>query len=196
MYTIAITGSLGSGKSQALAFFKQQGYPTLSADGLVHQLYKADKALQHRINDICNEEMFDENGVKRERLAQIIFSDSNLKKQVETVVHKAVYEHIKLWQSHQISDIGFVEIPLLFENQSQNEYDTTLLIAIDEETRINRLVNQRLMNHDEIERRLSLQMPQIDKIKLADTVIFNNGDVELLHNQLANYIKGIVDDRK
>lgn len=191
MKIIAITGSMGSGKSSALRYLAKQGYPTLSADTVVHELYRNDEQLQHKVVALLGPEIKDEQGINREALGQIFFENPKVKIEIETIVHERVYEVITEWVQQQGDNLGFVEIPLLFESEAQDNYYSTLLIAIDEELQITRLMVSRGLTRQQIQTRLAYQMPQAQKIALADTVIYNNSDLMSLFQQLDQYVKEV-----
>lgn len=192
MYTVAITGSIGSGKSSALNYFKSLGYVTLSSDEVVHDLYASNRTIQQQIENIVQERIFYETTMNRPLLADIIFQDAKKKKQVEDVVHKAVLNEIENWRKQNHPElIGFVEIPLLFESGSQDRYDSTLMIAIDKEIQIKRLMKYRQLSLETIRSRLSHQMDQEKKRELAEVIIENNGSLTELHQKLDDYLEEV-----
>ena len=190
MFTIAITGSIGSGKSSALKYFKELGYPTLSSDEVVHDIYASNRDIQEQIEAIVKQPLFDEKGVDRALLSSIIFNRPDLKQRVEEVVHQAVGREIEVWlKLHEQEEFGFVEVPLLFETEGQTHFDLTLMIAIDEKLQIERLIQNRGLTLESIEERLNSQMSQAKKRELADYVIENNNSLLELQDKLDEFLK-------
>lgn len=195
MYVVAITGSIGTGKSSALRYFKALGYPSISADEIVHQLYQSDHKLQKDIEQLAKVPLITDEGIDRQKLGQLFFSQESFKKEVEQIVHQRVYEEIKLWrEKHDQQELGFVEIPLLFETNAQQQYDTTLMIASDPKVQWKRLRYMRKMSVKEINKRLASQLSQQEKIKLADTVIYNNSTKNRLEKLLNQYLQEVLRD--
>ncbi|NLC41321.1 MAG: dephospho-CoA kinase [Erysipelothrix sp.] len=192
MYVIAITGSMGSGKSSALRFFRSLGYPAVSADEIVHTLYRDDKPLQLQIEALAGQPLITQEGIDRSKLAPLFFGNLELKTKIESIVHARVFEEVSKWRKlHQNHLLGFVEVPLLFESESQVHYDETLMIAVDDNIQKKRLLKFRKMLPEEMEKRLACQMPQARKIELADTVIYNNSSKNQLKQALNNYLQEV-----
>ncbi len=195
MYVVAITGSIGTGKSSALRYFKSLGYPCISADDIVHHLYQCDHKLQKDIEQLAQVLLIKKEGIDRQKLGKLFFSNETFKKEVEQIVHQRVFEEIELWKEiHSEKDLGFIEIPLLFETNSQHQYDTTLMIASDPKVQWRRLRYMRKMTVKEIKKRLASQLPQDEKIKLADTVIYNNSTKNKLEKLLDQYLQEVTRD--
>lgn len=179
---VGLTGNIGSGKTEALKFFKSLGAITISADEKVSMLLtnkkNCDKILI-RYPKVINCDGL----INRKKLAQLIFTDKSAKKVVESIIHPLVMREI-------ISDISkieraviVIEVPLLYEEGIGRLMDINVLILASEKNRIERLL-ERGMDKRDIILRMKSQLDDNFKIDISDIVIFNNGSKKDLYDSI------------
>lgn len=178
---IAITGSMGSGKSAVCEIIKKAGWPLISADEIVADLYDFDTFVKIRLKDMMGEEIIEDQRVSRKVLFAKMMESEVEKKRVEALIHPLVEK--KMWEyfdSHQ-AKMMFAEVPLLYESGWENKFDQVWVVAAQDEIRIDRLINKRKVSKSQALALMSYQMDQRRKMELADVVIDNNGNLDDLH---------------
>lgn len=182
---IAITGSMGSGKSEVASYLKGKGYPVFSADEIVAELYQNDSDLIEKINALSTVNLIENGQLNKEKLSKEFFKASSFKQKVEALVHQRVYEMM----FKPINQTTYYEIPLLFESQMEDEFDQVIVVILDPKLQKQRLMQFRGFSSEEIDRRLSHQTTQIEKIKKADVLFINNSYKQSLHKQIDTYLE-------
>lgn len=186
---IAITGSIGSGKSTVREIVEKLGYKAISCDKINHDLLET-KSVKKQISNILS---CDVNGLTNQYIASRIYSDDVVKKEVEGYLHKTIYEEIiKFYEENKNEKIVFVEVPLLFETDYYKHFDYNILVKTDENKLIERLIKDRNMSKEEINKILSKQLPVSKKQQLADMVIENNSTFVALSKNVEKRISDII----
>ena len=129
--------------------------------------------------------------INRPALGAIIFKEENQRMKLNEIVHPAVRERMLL-KREQASGKGLtvvLDIPLLFESRLGHMADKTLLVYVDEQTQLNRLMNRNSFSEEEALLRIRSQMPLREKLELADEVIDNNGSLQETEFQLREILK-------
>ena len=177
MKWIGVTGGMGCVKSTVLIFFKDLGYGVVSADAIVHELYESPAVLK----EISTKLSLAPEGLDKKNIASLVFNDAQKRKVLESVLHPKIREEV-LKRKEQFKKQGlavsFYEVPLLFENKMQSFFDCTLCVSVEKFVQMKRLKERNGWSDDEIESRLSAQMPLEEKKALADFVIDNSSSLE------------------
>lgn len=184
---IGITGNIAAGKSKILEILSAEGYIVLSSDEFIRDLYK-DRDIQAKVLIIFPElEIFD-----KKKIAEIIYQQSERRIALEELIHPLLINKIKNF-SEKLTDgqLGFVEVPLLFEKNLSYLFDFILLVCCNIFTRIKR-AKERGLSEEEFIQINNVQMPESDKIEKADFVI--NTDVTI--DELQAQINLIIEDIK
>lgn len=179
---IAITGSMGSGKSAVCAIIKKAGWPLISADEVVADLYDFDTFVKTRLKDLYGEEVIEDHKVSRKVLFSRMMESEKDKKRIEALIHPLVEKKILEYFANQDSKLLFAEIPLLYESQWQDKFDQVWVVTADEDVRIDRLTVKRKVSKEQALALMSHQIAQQRKMEWADVVIDNNGTLEDLSN--------------
>ncbi len=187
---IAITGSIGSGKSEMGRVLKEWGYPVIDTDVLAHEALTKDTTVFKKIVNEYGEEAIGIDGdIDRKFLADKIFADPIEKNKVEKWIHPFVWKRMEEETKHfDKSQLVFVEVPLLFETGSQTRFDKTVLVLSSQKNALARLMHHRQITKTEAHRRWNMQMPPALKATFADDVIHNDADLETFHKNIENYI--------
>ncbi|RCK77357.1 MAG: Dephospho-CoA kinase [Ignavibacteriae bacterium] len=185
MLKIGITGGIGTGKSEVCKILEESGATVLYADSIAKNLLDSDKSVKSQVKKIFGNEIYDQNDrIDRKLLAKKIFLDSNLKRQLESIVHPVVINFIlKAFQEieeKKDKTVVFVEAALIFETGFNENLNYTIVVDSDIETCIARVMKRDKVSRDDVLNRIKFQVEQKEKIKLADFVIHNNSTIDEL----------------
>ena len=178
---IGITGGIGSGKSTVSKFIEALGFPVYDSDFWAKELVNVDENLKSRIIELLGEESYDENGkYNRKFVAEKVFDHQELLLKLNQIIHPAVKIHFENWVNAQNAEFVFKETALLFELKLNESCYQSILVTADENIRIKRVMDRDGRTYREVKEIIDKQMPEVDKVKLADFVIQNNTDLESL----------------
>ena len=178
---IGITGGIGSGKSTVSKFIEELGFPVYDSDFWAKELVNLDENLKSRIIELLGEESYDENGkYNRKFVAEKVFDHQELLLKLNQIIHPAVKIHFENWVNAQTAEFVFKETALLFELKLNESCYQSILVTADENIRIKRVMDRDGRTYREVKEIIDKQMPEVDKVKLADFVIQNNTDLESL----------------
>lgn len=182
---VGLTGAIASGKSTALFLFGEMGAAILSTDALVAEMLATDRGLQMQLAERWGEQVIDEKGhTDRSQVAKIVFTDPKELAWLERVTHPLVRQRVAEWHGELSPDTqaAVVEVPLLFEGDMHEIFDTTVCVTSSDEDRKNRIERRRLV---QVNDRESRQLSQDEKAALADFVVVNSGDLDEFTHALA-----------
>lgn len=190
---IGITGGIGSGKSTVSKLIEEAGYPVYYSDIRAKTIVNDDSQLQQQIKNLLGAQAYDENGLyDRKYVAQIVFEDEELLLKLNSLIHPAVKIDFKKWVSEQTSAFIFKETALLFELKLNEHCYKSLLVTADDNCRLKRVMDRDDKTYREVETIMLKQMPEKDKVKLADYIIFNNDGLEELEQETKKILAEIV----
>ncbi|MCU1385213.1 MAG: coaE [Acidobacteria bacterium] len=192
MLKIALTGGIATGKSYVLDRFRQHGVPCLDADELAHGVTAAETEATAAIAARFGADILAPDGsVDRRKLGPIVFADVSARRELEAIVHPAVYRAIAagIRAFELMGDGGFaiVAVPLLFETGAEKTFDTIIVTACAPETQMKRLI-ERGLTEEGARQRLAAQWPTERKTAGADFVITTDGSVAETNDQVARVI--------
>lgn len=170
-YIIGLTGSIGMGKSTVAQMFADENVPLFDADAAVHQLQGPGGALVDAI-----ESMFpgctNSEGVDRQKLGAAVLGDPAALKRLEQLIHPAVGEmRLAFLQDNRDQPMVLFDIPLLFEKSGADGIDHIVVVSASVEDQRARVLARPGMTEERFEQIKSLQMPDAEKRKRADSVI-------------------------
>lgn len=183
MKKIALCGNIASGKSLVQSFLTEKGYKVLDTDDVSHELLTVNnKPLFQAFKDY---DVFENGEFSRYKVGQLIFSDESARQKIASIMHPQIREKInEFFDENLKEDMVFVAIPLLFEANMQDMFGKIVFIYANDEIRLERLIKRNGYTVEHAKARLASQMPQDEKIKRADYIINNNGNIEELRNCL------------
>ena len=180
MFTIGLTGGIGSGKSTVAQWFKKQGVPVLDADKTVHNLFMSDSLVITKLTYEFGTEILDERGqIIRSKLGMRVFSDKAARKRLERIVHPRVVECMNEEQAMLLNsgvNVCVWDVPLLFEAGFKKYVDQVWVVWIPRDLQIRRVLARDKLSLNEVEARIAAQGSLDDKRQRADVVIDNSGN--------------------
>jgi dephospho-CoA kinase len=192
MLKAALTGGIATGKSYVLDRCRARGIPSLDADDLAHgvmvQGSEATRAIADRFGDVLDAE----GAVDRRRLGALVFADEAARRDLEALVHPAVYRAIEAGlRAFALLDkpaLAVVAIPLLFETGRATDFDVVIATTCPLPIQRARLA-KRGLTEAEIDQRLAAQLPSAEKARRAHHVIETSGTFEETDAQLGTILK-------
>jgi len=176
--TVALTGGIATGKSHVLERFRQLGAACLDADELAHGVTGAGTEASQAIAERFGREMLDPSGaVDRRKLGPVVFADDAARRDLEAIVHPAVYRAIAAGlRAFELtgSTIAVVDIPLLYETAGERRFDRVVVTLCSPATQLARLL-ARGLSEKEARQRLAAQIPAQEKAGRADYVVRTDG---------------------
>lgn len=179
---IAVTGGIGSGKSTLLGLFKAAGYPIFSADEIYAELLRNEEFVQLVSLSVGVEPIKTENGLKldREKIAEKVFSDGNLLKNLNEVTHGAIMTEMQNRAKREDKTV-FCEVPLLFEGGYEKLFDLIIVVRRSDEDRIKAVEIRDGKTKEKVKKIIENQFDYSKIIEDGHTIIVeNDGDLSAL----------------
>jgi dephospho-CoA kinase len=175
MIILGLTGGIGSGKSTVAKVFETLGVPVYYSDERAKVLYFVPQ-VKSRIEILLGKEAYsDEVTLNRKYISQKIFSDDELLKQVNSIIHTEVKNDFDVFaKKHSAEKYIVKESALLIEANLLSSVSKLLVVSSNRYLRELRIVGRDGLTKEEIQRRMEKQLPDSEKIKYADWVIENN----------------------
>jgi len=186
---IGLTGGIGSGKTTVAKFIEEFGFPVYYSDDRAKDIVNDNEDLKVKIKELLGDEAYDKNGLyNRKFVAEKVFNDKDLLHQLNEIIHPAVRIDFENWVKKQTKYLVFKETALLFELKLNKECYKSVLVTAEDNIRTKRVMDRDNKTYREVEAVMEKQMPEKDKIKLADCVIHNNTILEDLKEQTEKVI--------
>ena len=180
---VAITGSIGSGKSTVLKMFQNLGALTIDVDKIAHKIIENDLNLIMKLEKIFNIQLRKpDNTLDKDKLREIVFKDKDKLKILNKLTHPLIIEETKKniysLRKQYPDKLILVEVPLLFETNRAKEFDYVIVVYCSDEIAIERAKNRSDIDMDTLKKIQISQMSIEEKKKMADFVIDNSGSLE------------------
>ncbi|MEW8341882.1 MAG: dephospho-CoA kinase [Candidatus Thiodiazotropha taylori] len=181
MLTVALTGGIGSGKSAVSNHFETLGVPVIDADRLAHQMVQPGSPALSRIQETFGDHLIDQQGkLNRGALREIVFNDQTQRKRLESILHPPIREAMEDWVEQQTAAYVILVIPLLFETGQEDIAERILVVDCDESLQYQRVSERDNLDESQITQILASQVDRQTRLKGADDIIENNGDLAAL----------------
>jgi len=196
MIKVALTGGIATGKSYVLQQFRNRGIPCLDSDQLAHGVTapgtEATAALAARFGQ---EILAPDGSVDRAKLGPIVFADADARRELESIVHPAVYRAITAGlRAFEIVDnapLAIVDVPLLFETGAADKFDKVIVTICPPALQIARLIERGLTDAS-ARQRLAAQWPTDEKAARADFIIRTDGSFEDTNRQIDQILRALM----
>lgn len=175
MLKVGLTGSIGSGKSTVARFFEVLGVPVYIADIEAKKLLNEPEVIEEVVA-LAGESVIAADGkVDRKILAGKVFSNPEMLQKLNGIIHPRVRAHFKEWvDAHQEHDYIIQEAAIIYESGSCKDFDKIVVVAAPLEERIERVMLRDGFKREDVMARIENQLPQDEKVKMADFVIHNS----------------------
>jgi dephospho-CoA kinase len=201
MLNVGLTGGIACGKSTVAQMFVRLGGHLIDFDKLAHEVQEPNRpAWQDVVLYFGREVLKPDLKIDRMKLAALVFNHPDKLQKLNDIVHPRVYE---AWRSrleeinrHHPHAIVFADVPLLFEGGMQHLFDLTILVMIEPEEQVNRLMIRSELCREEAELRLSCQMPIREKMNHADIIIDNRCGIDETEKTVAALWQDLLEREK
>ena len=188
MLKVALTGGIATGKSHVLEEFRRRGVPCLDADVLAHGVTAAGTEATAAIAARFGAGILAPDGsVDRAKLGPIVFADLSARRELEAIVHPAVYRAVaagvRAFELIGTDPFVVVDVPLLYETGAEKDFDRVIVTTCSQQTQLARL-RERGMSEDAARQRLEAQWPAEQKVSRADFVVNTDGTFEETDRQV------------
>lgn len=186
---IGLTGGIGSGKTTVAKFIEDFGFPVYYSDDRAKDIVNDNDDLKVKIKELLGDESYDENGLyNRKFVAEKVFNNKDLLQSLNEIIHPAVRLDFEDWVKKQTKYLIFKETALLFELKLHKQCYRSVLVTAEDNIRIKRVMDRDGKTYREVQSVMEKQMPEKEKIKLANCIIYNNTNLDDLKEQTEKII--------
>lgn len=190
-FVVGLTGSIGTGKSSALAEFEKLGAATVSLDQVAReQAKKGREGYKAIVRDFGTCILKKDGNIDRGLLGRVVFNDKKARLGLEKATHPFILREMKKLVG-RMNGLVVVDVPLLFEKKLQRHFDATILIACRPQKQLQRILKRDNLSSMEARQRILAQWPLAKKRMLADVTIDNDKDIRHLRKNVKNYHAGL-----
>lgn len=181
---IGITGSIACGKSTVSNYLKSKGYIVIDADKIGHEALDDDYVKEKLILAFGNE-ILEDNKINRQKLGELVFGNSSNLNVLNSIIHPEIRKKIlEKIDKNNDKELIFIDVALLFEAKFDDLVDKIIVVYVDENTQLTRLMKRNSISKKEALSRIVSQMSPIEKAKLGDYTVNNNFDVINTYEQV------------
>ena len=174
---IGITGSIACGKSTVSGYLKSKGYVVIDADKIGHEALDSDYVKEKLILTFGND-ILENNKINRRKLGELVFGNSNNLNILNSIIHPEIRRRIlEEIDKNNDQEFIFIDVALLFEAKFDDLVDKIIVVYVDKNTQLTRLMKRNSISEKEALSRIVSQMSPIEKAKLGDYTVNNNLDV-------------------
>lgn len=178
---VGLTGGIASGKSTVSNLFRKYGIEIVDADKVAKEVSEKKESIE-KISNIFGKDILDSDGkIVREKLREKAFKNRKLLQELNKIIHPQVMEYFKRKKEENSKDeILIFDIPLLYETKMEYLCDKIIVVGVDVQKQIRRVVARDGSSEELAKKIIFNQMPLDEKIKKADIVIMNDGTLDEL----------------
>lgn len=190
---IGLTGSIGTGKSLIASKLQESGIPVVDADKIARLVVEKGERAYEKIVETFGTKVLHEDGtLNRQALGSIVFQDEAKRKQLNDITHPEIRIEMLRQRDEWIEkghDCVVLDIPLLYESKLVHFVDKVIVVYVDEDVQLERILSRDHITKEEALARIRSQIPVAEKAKMADAVIDNNGSKDASYVQLFDILE-------
>lgn len=189
---IGLTGSIATGKSTAANRFKEHGIPVVDADLIARQVVAPGTPTLQKIKEAFGDEaLLPDGSMNREEIGRQIFGDEEKRNMLNGIIHPAIRQEMLRQKDVYLAQgekIVILDIPLLFESKLEHFVEHIVVVGTTAEIQKQRLMARNDFTEHQAEERIASQIPITDKMEWADDVIYNDGTLDELYEQVDSLV--------
>jgi len=197
IFSLGVTGGIGSGKTSVCRIFSVLGVPVFSADNRAREIMDCDREIIDKLNNIAGKDLYTSGYLDRTALSALIFKNPDILKKVNSLIHPVVFDRFEKWKEEQSSQYVVMEAAILFETGNARRLNMIATVIAPVEERISRVIVRSRLTRDQVVERMNNQMDDEARIKMSDFIIHNAENdmiiptVLKIHKDILNHIKRI-----
>jgi len=189
MLRVGLTGGIASGKSTVGRMLGELGCRVIDYDRITRQLFEAGSPVNAAVAEAFGPRVVASDGtIDRKILGELVFENTELRQKLNSIVHPAINQRQSEFLAQAAAEdshaIGIVEAALIVEVGTYKNYDKVIVVTCSPKIQRERLRERSGLTPQQIETRIASQMPLEEKIKVADFVIDNSGDIGKTRQQV------------
>jgi len=189
MLRIGLTGGIGAGKSSVARMLAERGAVVIDADQISRELVEPGApALEALVAEFGQEILQPDGTLSRAQLAAIAFRDGGATQRLNAIMHPRIRDEAeRRIAEHPEAAVVVYDMPLLVETGQQDLVDIVLVVDVPEETQVERAVEFRGLDRDDVQRRMGVQASRSERAAVADVTISNDGSPEETARQVDQF---------
>jgi dephospho-CoA kinase len=187
---VAVTGGIGSGKSEVCKTFVELGVPVVDLDDIAHAMSAPDSIAMQAVRQTFGDAMFAMNGqLDRAKLRELVFADPDALDTLNQIMHPAIREEaIRQIAQHAAHPYVILAIPLLVESRADwSMIDHVLAVDSSEETQLARVMQRNAFSGEMAQAIIATQSSREARLAIADSVIENDQTLQDLHEKVLKF---------
>lgn len=190
---VALTGGIGSGKSQVAGMLARRGAVIVDADKVARQIVEPGQPALGEIAQAFGEGVLHPDGtLDRAGLAEIVFNDPDKLDALNHITHPRIAERTRnMMDAAPLGSVVVYDMPLLVENGLTSGWDLIVVVDAPEDVRIARLAEHRGLDPDDVRARMAAQATRDQRNAAADVVLDNGADLASLKVQVEGLWEGL-----
>lgn len=177
---IGITGGIGGGKTTFSNVLREAGYQVYDSDLEAKRLQNENQNIRKQISVLFGASAYNNNGLNRQLVANIVFKNPEMLVQLNAIVHPAVEHDFLEWMKKYPNEkYYFIESAVLFESHFDSLVDKIIIVTASEDVRIERAMKRDSLSREQVIQRIKNQMPEEQKKMLSDYVLNTDQNKDL-----------------
>jgi dephospho-CoA kinase len=186
MFLVGLTGGIASGKSSVAALLRDAGAETIDADQVAREVVEPGTSGLAQVVEVFGEAILNPDGrLSREKLAQLVFQDPNLRLKLEAILHPLIRSKTMALIEQSSKDVVIYQVPLLVEAKVDYPFDMIVTVEAGLDNQIKRLTGSRGLSEAQARQRIEAQASELQRVQASDYVIDSSGPKENLAAQVA-----------
>lgn len=185
---VGLTGSIGTGKSLIANKLRDLNIPVVDADLIAREVVEPGKETYVSIVEKFGEQILHEDGtLNRKALGNIVFKDEAKRKELNAIIHPAIRKEMVRQRDEWVekgAQCVVLDIPLLYEGGLTHFVDKVIVVFVEPEIQLQRIIARDQCTEEEAQNRINAQIPVAEKAAKADAIIDNNSTKEKSYRQL------------
>jgi len=185
MFTVGVTGGIGSGKSTVCRVFGVLGIPVFDSDAEAKRLLGRDASVRRDVAEAFGADIYDGSRLDRAALAARVFNDPDALQRLNAIVHPAVRSAFEEWAARQQAPYVINEAAILVETRAWKRFGHLVVVSAPEDVRLARVMQRDGVSAQQVRARMRNQADDATREAAAGTIIVNDGHTLVIPQVLA-----------